>query len=126
MNLVIDPDVDVNHLPFRLDDTLFFLFRSMAVLEGVCKNIDPGFNYQYVISNMLFEFMDSDTIVRKVAQDINNLRNLQTSMIAQMSKVPDMATVGSAQPSMSNAESPRPMDKFTLVFMMLYTFLLSQ
>ena len=126
MNLVIDPDVDVNHLPFRLDDTLFFLFRSMAVLEGVCKNIDPGFNYQYVISNMLFEFMDSDTIVRKVAQDINNLCNLRTNVIAQMSKVPDMASGGSVPPSMSNEEPPRLMDKFTMLFMMLYTFLLSQ
>ena len=126
MNLAIDPDIDVNHLPFRLDDSIFFLFRSMAVLEGVCKNIDSGFNYQYVIANMLFEFMDSDIIVRKAAQDISNLRNLQANVIAQMSKESDVAAVGSTPPSLSNREPPRLMDKYTILFMMLYTFLLSQ
>jgi len=127
MNLMIDPEVDVNRLPFRLDDKLFFLFRSMAVLEGVCKNVDPGFNYQYVIANMLFEFMDSDTIVRKVAQDLNNLRSLPTNVLAQMSKVPHNTVNGSAYPNMSSADPPRRMtDKLTMVFMVVYTFLLSQ
>lgn len=76
-NLSSDPYVNVDRLPFRVDDALFFLFRSMAVLEGVCKHVHPGFNYQFVITSMLFEFMDSETIVNKVTQDLTNLRNLR-------------------------------------------------
>ena len=76
---------------------------------------------------MLFEFMDSDTIVRKVAQDLNNLRSLPSNVLAQMSKEPHNTMGGSAYPNMSNADPPlRITDKLTMVFMVVYTFLLSQ
>lgn len=126
MNLMIDPDIDVNRLPFRLDENLFFLFRSMAVLEGVCKNVDPTFNYQSIITNLLFEFMDGDVIVNKVAQDLNNLRSLRTNTMSALTASNKMNK--SEYPAVDMPVSPNtlPVDQFTVVAIMLYTLLLCQ
>lgn len=79
--IIDDPTIDPKRLPFRLNDDLFYLFKSMAVLEGVCKTIDHQFNYNTIMIEMIFEMMDLDMIISKVKNDLDNISNNTTNTI---------------------------------------------
>ena len=70
-----DPIIDSDNLPFKLDTELFFLFRSFSILEGVCKEIDPKFNYTSLMTNLFLDIIDLDTILEKGQSDMESAFN---------------------------------------------------
>lgn len=57
---------------FRINPQLIMLMRSLALLEGTCKNIDPSFSYFDIIASLRNEFMMEalDHKGRKVFNDM--------------------------------------------------------
>ena len=64
--------IDSSNLPIKLNPNVFFLFRSFAILEGVCKTIDPNFNYQTIIMEMTVEMMDLEIFMEKARADMRS------------------------------------------------------
>lgn len=52
MPLTVDGKNEVN---FQINPQLVMVFRSLSLLEGVCKSIDPHFSYFTVIANLMMK-----------------------------------------------------------------------
>jgi ubiquinone biosynthesis protein len=44
-------------IPFKINPKLIMMFRSLSLLEGTCKELDPDFNYYKVIDVLMSDFM---------------------------------------------------------------------
>ena len=61
-------------MPFILTGEFFRLIRVFGVLEGLCKELDPNFNYFDVLQNYASDiFMDQDFIIYKTRADFGSL-----------------------------------------------------
>ena len=60
---------------FFFDSTMMMLFRTMTVLEGNCKELDPDFNYMDIIDiDLVSDFaMDRDFMITRIQEDINSI-----------------------------------------------------
>lgn len=65
-----DDIIDINDLPFTFDTQMIYMFKSFSTLEGVCKQIYDDFNYADFMSEIFFDFIDSDMIIDKMIMDI--------------------------------------------------------
>ena len=65
-----------SNMPFELNKDLITVFRTFTILEGICKNIDPNFNYQKIIQKYAFRYiLKSDFISQRIQEDIKKLQN---------------------------------------------------
>lgn len=71
--LLGDDLIDVEALPFKVNNELFFLVRSFGVLEGVCRSVSPQFQYTSMVSSMMFDMLDIQTLVDKVQYDFRTM-----------------------------------------------------
>jgi predicted unusual protein kinase regulating ubiquinone biosynthesis (AarF/ABC1/UbiB family) len=71
--LLGDDLIDVEALPFKVNNELFFLVRSFGVLEGVCRSVSPQFQYTSMVSSMMFDMLDIQTLVDKVQYDFRTV-----------------------------------------------------
>lgn len=61
-------------MPIELDGNVFQIMRAFAVVEGVCKKIDPEFAYGPLFAKyMAVCFQDSDVMQYKARSDVRNL-----------------------------------------------------
>lgn len=69
-------------LPIRLNGRLIRLLRVFGTLEGICKELDPEFNYFLLINNYLTSLITDEEFLRwKVVQDELLLRRtIQTNI----------------------------------------------
>lgn len=73
-------------MPFKLTGEFFRLVRVFGILEGVCKELDPDFNYTDVLSDFSSEMMwDSDFILYKSTNDLNVLISMMPFWILNLS-----------------------------------------
>jgi predicted unusual protein kinase regulating ubiquinone biosynthesis (AarF/ABC1/UbiB family) len=50
------------------------LFRSLSILEGICKELDPNFSYFKVIDALMKDiFMDLDYLDHRARKDMTSL-----------------------------------------------------
>lgn len=70
-----DDMIDSDNLPFKLDTDLFFLFRSFSILEGVCKEVDPDFNYTSLMTQLFVDLIDITAIWEKAQFDMQSAFN---------------------------------------------------
>lgn len=70
-----DDMIDADNLPFKLDTNLFFLFRSFSILEGVCKEVDPDFNYTTLMTQLFMDLIDITAIIEKGQSDMQSAFN---------------------------------------------------
>ena len=57
-------------IPVELDTTTLVILRTYSLLEGLCKELDPGFSYQSIIQkNIELLFLDLDYILYRVRND---------------------------------------------------------
>jgi len=57
-------------VPVKLDSTTLTILRSYTLLEGLAKEIDPGFSYEKIISkNIETLFLDLDYIMYRISKD---------------------------------------------------------
>ena len=58
-------------LPFKVNPKLIMVFRSLSILEGMCKELDPDFSYFDVINEIISDvFFDMDYIGHRARKDI--------------------------------------------------------
>lgn len=68
-----DEFIDVNNLPFVINNEMLLLFKTFTTLEGVCKMINNDFNYYIIMNDIMQEFMDIQFMSKKMIQDIEQL-----------------------------------------------------
>tara|TARA_B110000305_G_C19289277_1_gene563362 strand:+ start:411 stop:827 length:417 start_codon:yes stop_codon:yes gene_type:complete len=78
--LVTDSVIDLDNLPFSFDKEMIYLFKTFSTLEGVCKQIDPSFNYLDMIKEFATDFVDFELIMNKVIFDIKQVSSKKQSI----------------------------------------------
>lgn len=57
-------------VPVELDSTTLVILRTYSLLEGLAKELDPGFSYQRIITrNVEMLFLDLDYILYRIEKD---------------------------------------------------------
>lgn len=57
-------------VPVELDSTTLVILRTYSLLEGLCKELDPKFSYQSIITkNVELLFLDLDYIMYRISKD---------------------------------------------------------
>lgn len=57
-------------VPVELDSTTLVILRTYSLLEGLCKELDPSFSYQNIITkNVELLFLDLDYIMYRISKD---------------------------------------------------------
>jgi predicted unusual protein kinase regulating ubiquinone biosynthesis (AarF/ABC1/UbiB family) len=76
---MIESDLGMD-LPFRINPKLIMVFRSLSLLEGICKDLDPTFSYFKVIDMLMKDvFLDMDYIDHRARKDLFALFDTNTS-----------------------------------------------
>lgn len=98
-------DVDVNYfkenfidkistdtLPFLINSNFLLLLRGLTILEGVCKGLDPGFNYNKVIDPYIAAGLpiDINYLERRALKDIESIQNMSFSKVVTDTKRNDI------------------------------------
>lgn len=69
-------------MPFKLTGNFFRLVRVFGILEGVCKELDPAFNYTDVLQEFSTDVMfDREFIVYKTSTDIASMLSYMVILI---------------------------------------------
>lgn len=69
--------IDATDIPFTISSKFLLILRGISILEGVCKTLDPSFNYRENIENFVDAgVIDFDFIERKAIIDIDNVRTI--------------------------------------------------
>lgn len=84
-DLVQDSLIDLNDIPFEFDPEMVYLFKTFSTLEGVCKQIDPSFNYLDMIEDIASDFVNMQLVFDKIAFDLKTMGSMTTQK-------PDVAT----------------------------------
>lgn len=68
-NMSLDP-------PFKINPQLILVFRSLSLLEGICKQLDPKFSYYNVVEAFIGDmFLDYEYIEHRARKDLSNFLN---------------------------------------------------
>jgi len=71
-----DPDEIQDKIPIQLDPVTISLLRSYSLLEGYCKQIEPDFSYNDILTETLeMLYLDIDYIFSRAQNDITSLLN---------------------------------------------------
>ena len=64
--------IDQSEMQFLISSKFVLLLRGITILEGVCKNLNPTFNYRDILDPFISDFIiDINYIERKGTKDIN-------------------------------------------------------
>lgn len=62
-------------VPVELDTTTLTILRTYSLLEGLCKDLDPKFSYQTIITkNIEMLFLDLEYIMYRIDKDSRSIR----------------------------------------------------
>jgi predicted unusual protein kinase regulating ubiquinone biosynthesis (AarF/ABC1/UbiB family) len=71
---MINSDFDEMDFPFKINSKLIMVFRSLSLLEGICKDLDPEFSYFKVINMLMSDFfLDMDYLDHRARKDVKSL-----------------------------------------------------
>lgn len=63
-------------VPVELDTTTLTILRTYSLLEGLCKELDPKFSYQTIITkNIEMLFLDLEYIIYRIDKDSRTVRD---------------------------------------------------
>jgi predicted unusual protein kinase regulating ubiquinone biosynthesis (AarF/ABC1/UbiB family) len=76
-----------SELPFLINSNFLLLLRGLTILEGVCKTLDPDFNYSLVIMEFTDKFpFDIQYFENRALKDIASLQQLRVPQAIDNSK----------------------------------------
>lgn len=68
-------------MPFVISSKLLVLLRGLGLLEGVCKKLDPNFNYKKIIDPYISDYLvDVNYIEDRVKSDFNIISKMPNMM----------------------------------------------
>lgn len=69
-------------LPIKLDGVIFRLIRAFGMIEGICKDLDPEFNYNDVFMKYVdMLFMDPNFVEYKMKTDIKSILRMMMNVL---------------------------------------------
>lgn len=74
--------IDQSEMQFLISSKFILLLRGMTILEGVCKQLDPNFNYRAILDQYITDFV----------VDIHYLENKGSRDIARFTSTPNLIT----------------------------------
>ena len=72
-NITSDQYIDINNIPLVFDSKMILLFKTMTTLEGICKQLDPEFNYNQILLGMVTEVIDTNFLMDRAMNDLNDV-----------------------------------------------------
>lgn len=64
--------IDQSEMQFLISSKMILLLRGITILEGVCKNLNPNFNYREILDPFISDFIiDVDYIERRGMKDLS-------------------------------------------------------
>ena len=83
--------LSTSELPFLISSNFLLLLRGLTILEGVCKTLDPDFNYSEVITKFTSKFpFDIQYFEERALRDIMSLQQLRVPQAIDKSKKIDI------------------------------------
>jgi predicted unusual protein kinase regulating ubiquinone biosynthesis (AarF/ABC1/UbiB family) len=83
--------LNTSQLPFLISSNFLLLLRGLTILEGVCKTLDPDFNYSEVITKFTSKFpFDIQYLEERALKDIFSLQQLRIPQSIDKSKKIDI------------------------------------
>lgn len=70
-------NIDKSNMPFLISSKFLLLLRGISILEGLCKQLDPNFNYKKPLDNYISEYLV-------------NIRYLENRAMADLSAIKTM------------------------------------
>lgn len=109
--------VDSTELPFTISSKFLLILRGMSILEGVCKTLDPTFNYRGIIDTYINDsVVDVEYIERKALMDIDSMRLMPDKITQNQIQLEMMEKT---MEKMDGKNTPR---KMITLFAMLFAF----
>jgi predicted unusual protein kinase regulating ubiquinone biosynthesis (AarF/ABC1/UbiB family) len=71
--LVTDSNLNTRDIPFMVNKEILILFKTITVLEGVCKTLDPTFSYNEIFQQSAMEFLDTEMFMNKITNDFKTV-----------------------------------------------------
>lgn len=80
--------VDQANMPFLISSKFLLLLRGLSILEGICKKLDPGFNYKKTLDPYISEYLvDMTYIENRAIADIDIIKNVPERMRTNKVKI---------------------------------------
>lgn len=84
---VVNQNLEMD-LPFKINPKIIMVFRSLSLLEGICKELDPKFSYFKVINRLMGDvFFDMDYLDHRAKKDFISLFDTKTVETARYEKL---------------------------------------
>jgi predicted unusual protein kinase regulating ubiquinone biosynthesis (AarF/ABC1/UbiB family) len=83
--------ISTNDLPFLVNSNFLLILRGITILEGICKKLDPDFNYKKIIDPYIMEFpVDIGYYEKRALKDIENLQKLALPQVLNSNQQNDL------------------------------------
>lgn len=117
---MLETDMGIE-LPFKINPNLIMVFRSLTLLEGVCKELDPDFSYYKVINRMMQDvFLDMDYLDHRARKDLSML--LDTSTDSQMKQIQTVIETNNSKNNKTITHTMQRYQQFFTAFMIMTMF----
>jgi predicted unusual protein kinase regulating ubiquinone biosynthesis (AarF/ABC1/UbiB family) len=75
--------ISSNDLPFLINSNFLLILRGLTILEGVCKNLDPTFNYKAIIDPYISESFPIDIMYleKRALKDIESIQKMNLTQV---------------------------------------------
>ncbi len=79
-------------LPFVINSNFLLILRGVTILEGVCKALDPNFNYKKIIDPYINETFPIDILYfeKRALKDIESIQRLNINQVITDNKKNDI------------------------------------
>lgn len=76
--------IDKSNMPFLISSKFLLLMRGISILEGLCKQLDPNFNYKKPLDNYISEYLINIRYLENRAMaDISAIQNMPSKLNEQ-------------------------------------------
>jgi predicted unusual protein kinase regulating ubiquinone biosynthesis (AarF/ABC1/UbiB family) len=114
---MLESDMGID-LPFKINPNLVMVFRSLSLMEGICKKLDPTFSYYKVINVMMQDtFFDFDYLDHRARKDLGMLFDTKTN-----SKMESIQTVIEESNNKYNKAIDSAQQKYQKLFILFVAF----
>jgi predicted unusual protein kinase regulating ubiquinone biosynthesis (AarF/ABC1/UbiB family) len=114
-----------SQLPFLINSNFLLLLRGLTILEGVCKTLDPKFNYSEVINEFTDRFpFDIQYFEDRALKDIATLQQLRVPQTISKTKKTEIESELMEKQLSELSQAKRQMDNKQQYINMLVIFLM--
>jgi len=115
--------INVNSTPFLISSKFVLLLRGISILEGVCKKLDPNFNFRKTLDPYINDFIvDVGYFENRAMNDMKRFTNMPDSM--QISQI-QLEVLENNLKAVENDLQKQKIEKYLLLLTSLFVYFLS-